>query len=129
MAKKIIQTKEAPKANGCYSQGVLAGNTLYVSGQLPIQPQTGRKLIDEPLEVQARQVFMNIIEIVKAAGGSVDDVVKVSVYISDISNWDIVNEVYKNIFTKDYPARCVLAIPALHYGFKIEAEAIAYICN
>ncbi len=129
MTKRIIETAKAPKANGCYSQGVLAGNTLYVSGQLPINPKTGEKLVDKPIEVQAKQVLSNIVEIVKAAGGSVDDVVKVSVYISDISNWDIVNKVYEEIFTKDYPARCVLAIPTLHYGFKIEAEAIAHISD
>lgn len=129
MSKTIIETSNAPKANGCYSQGVMAGNTLYVSGQLPIDPKTGEKLVDESIEVQAKQVFTNIIEIVKSAGGNIDSLVKVSIYLEDISSWDIVNKVYGELFTKDFPARCVLAIGTLHYGFKIEAEAIAYIKN
>ncbi len=129
MPKKIIETSDAPKASGCYSQGVLAGNTLYVSGQLPIDPKTGEKLIEKSIEVQAEQVFSNIIEIVKSAGGDIDSIVKVSIYLEDINTWDIINKVYGEIFTKEFPARCVLAIGTLHYGFKIEAEAIAYIEN
>lgn len=129
MTKKIIKTNNAPKASGCYSQGVLAGDTLFVSGQLPIDSKTGEKLIEKPIEVQARQVFSNIIEIVKSAGGDIDNIVKVSIYLEDINTWDIVNKVYGEFFRKEFPARCVLAIGTLHYGFKIEAEAIAYIEN
>lgn len=129
MSKKIIETSNAPKANGCYSQGILAGNTLYVSGQLPIKPKTGEKLVNESIEIQAKQVFTNIIEIVKSAGGDVDSIVKVSIFLEDINSWDVVNKVYGDFFIKNFPARCVLAIGTLHYGFKIEAEAIAYINN
>ncbi len=129
LAKKYINTNLAPKANGCYSQGVLAGNTLYISGQLPIVPETGEKLVSAPIEEQAKQVLKNIFGIIKAAGGKIEDIVKVNIYINDVNNWDAVNSVYEQYFTKDYPARCVLAIGQLHYGLKIEAEAIAYIEN
>ena len=127
MKKRTIKTELAPKANGCYSQGVLAGNTLYVSGQLPIEPDTGEKLVNATIEEQTKRVLENIIGVVRAAGGSIEDVVKVSIYLEDIKDWDEVNNVYEKYFTQEFPARCVLAIGNLHYGFKIEAEAIAYI--
>ncbi len=129
MPKKIIATTGAPAANGCYSQGTLAGGTLYVSGQLPIVAATKEKLVSASLQEQTHQVLSNIKGVVEGAGGTLKDVVKVTIYIDDMNNWGVVNEVYETFFAEEPPARCVLAVATLHYGFKIEADAIAYIGN
>lgn len=127
MTKKVIRTEKAPAANGCYSQGILAGGFLYVSGQLPIVPETKQKLADGSLAEQAHRVLSNIKGVVEAAGGCMNDVVKVTIYIDDMQNWGAVNDVYETFFDNEPPARCVLEVSSLHYGFKIEADAIAYI--
>ncbi len=119
-----IFTQKAPKPAGHYSQAIVHGNLIYVSGQLPIDPIAGEVRIG-PIEEQTEQALKNVREIIKAAGSSMDHVIKTTVYISDIQLWERVNEVYKDFFGEHRPARAVVPTKALHYGFQIEVEAIA----
>jgi 2-iminobutanoate/2-iminopropanoate deaminase len=119
-----IFTQNAPKPAGHYSQAIVHGNLIYVSGQLPIDPMTGEKRIGS-IEEQAEQALRNVSEIIKAAGSSMDQVIKTTVYISDMQLWERVNEVYSDFFGEHRPARAVVPTKDLHYGFQIEVEAIA----
>jgi 2-iminobutanoate/2-iminopropanoate deaminase len=119
-----IFTQNAPKPAGHYSQAIVHGNLIYVSGQLPIDPMAGEVRIG-PIEEQTEQALRNVREIIKAAGSSMDHVIKTTVYISDIQLWERVNEVYKDFFGEHRPARAVVPTKDLHYGFQIEVEAIA----
>ena len=119
-----VFTSKAPKPAGHYSQAIVHGNLIYVSGQLPIDPVTGEKRIGS-IEEQTEQSLRNVSEIIKAAGSSMDHVIKTTVYISDIGLWERVNEVYKDFFGEHRPARAVVPTKDLHYGFQIEVEAIA----
>jgi len=123
---KEIFTPKAPKPAGHYSQAVIHGNIIYVSGQLPIDPVTGEKRLGS-IEEQTEQVLKNISEILIATGSDIDHVIKTTVYISDIQLWDRLNEVYGKFFGKHRPARAVVPTKDLHYGFHIEIEAIASI--
>ena len=119
-----IFSPNAPKPAGHYSQAVIHDNIIYVSGQLPIDPATGQKRLGS-IEEQTEQVLKNLAEIIKAAGSDINEVIKTTVYISDIQLWDRVNEVYGNFFGEHRPARAVVPIKNLHFGFDIEIEAIA----
>jgi len=119
-----IFSPNAPKPAGHYSQAVIHDNIIYVSGQLPIDPATGQKRLGS-IEEQTEQVLKNLAEIIKAAGSDINKVIKTTVYISDIQLWDRVNEVYGNFFGEHRPARAVVPIKNLHFGFDIEIEAIA----
>ncbi len=119
-----IFTQKAPKPAGHYSQAIVHGNLIYVSGQLPIDPKTGAKRIGS-IEEQTEQALRNVSEIIKAAGSSMDQVIKTTVYISDIQLWEMVNEVYSDFFGEHRPARAVVPTKDLHFGFQIEIEAIA----
>ena len=121
---KEIFTQNAPKPAGHYSQAIVHGNLIYVSGQLPIDPMTEEKRIGS-IEEQTEQALRNVSEIIKAAGSSMDQVIKTTVYISDIQLWERVNEVYSDFFGEHRPARAVVPTKDLHYGFQIEVEAIA----
>ena len=121
---KEIFTPKAPKPAGHYSQAVIHGNIIYVSGQLPIDPVTGEKRLGS-IEEQTEQVLKNISEILIATGSDIDHVIKTTVYISDIQLWDRLNEVYGKFFGKHRPARAVVPTKDLHHGFQIEIEAIA----
>jgi len=121
---KEIFTPKAPKPAGHYSQAVIHGNIIYVSGQLPIDPVTGEKRLGS-IEEQTEQVLKNISEILIATGSDINHVIKTTVYISDIQLWDRVNEVYGKFFGKHRPARAVVPTKDLHHGFQIEIEAIA----
>jgi 2-iminobutanoate/2-iminopropanoate deaminase len=121
---KEIRTQRAPQPAGHYSQAIVHENIVYVSGQLPIDPVTGEKRFG-PIEEQADQALRNVSEIITAAGSSMDQVIKTTVYISDIQLWERVNEVYSNFFGEHRPARAVVPTNTLHYGFQIEVEAIA----
>jgi len=125
-AKKVIYTDRAPKPVGPYSQGVLVNGWLFIAGQIPIDPATG-KIVEGSFEDKVRRVLENIKAIVEAAGGSLDDVVKVTVYLRDISKFDEFNKVYAQYFTKDPPARVVVEVSNLPKGVEIEVEAIAYV--
>ena len=123
---KSIHTDQAPAAIGPYSQGILAGQFLFVSGQLPINPADG-KMIDGDISERANQVFRNISAIIDSAGGSIADVVKITLFLTDMGDFQYVNEVYSQHFESPFPARSAIQVSALPLGSNIEAEAIAYI--
>ena len=123
---KAISTDHAPQAIGPYSQGIAVGHTLYVSGQLPINPADG-KIIDADIAERAAQVFRNISAIVESAGGSLKNVVKVTLFLTDMADFQRVNEIYSQFFQKPYPARSAVQVAALPLGSNIEAEAIVHI--
>ena len=121
---KMISTSNAPKPAGHYSQAIVHNNLVYVSGQLPIDPESGEKRIGS-IEEQTEQALKNLSEILKAAGSSLNQVIKTTVYISDIELWNRVNAVYARFFGEHRPARAVVPTRNLHFGFQIEIEAIA----
>lgn len=121
---KVILTENAPRPAGHYSQAIVHDNIIYVSGQLPINPKTGDKLTG-PIEEQTEQVLNNMAEILKAAGADLSQVLKTTVYISDIELWSRVNNVYSRFFGEHRPARSVVPTKNLHFGFQIEIDAIA----
>lgn len=121
--KKVIATPDAPKAVGPYSQAIEVNGTLYVSGQIPVNPADGS--VSEDIREQAHQSLKNIGAILKEAGMSYGDVVKTTVLLDDIANFKAVNEVYAEYFTGDKPARACYQVAALPLGVKLEIEAIA----
>ena len=126
MTKEIIFTEEAPKAIGPYSQGVVAGNTLYISGQVPLNPTTGA-LIEGSITDQAVQVISNLESICRAANASLTDIVKLNIYLIDLSNFAEVNTVMQDKFAEPYPARATVEVSALPLGVDIEMDAIVLI--
>jgi 2-iminobutanoate/2-iminopropanoate deaminase len=124
MEIKPILTPDAPAPGGHYSQAIVHNGLIYISGQLPINPRTGEKVLG-PIEEQTRQVLENISAILKAAGSDMGHVLKMTVYVSDINLWSAVNEVYMSVMGEARPARAVVPTGELHYGFLIEIEAIA----
>ncbi len=123
MTKQIIETSNAPAAIGPYSQAVIAGDLLFTSGALPIDPATG-KIIEGDIAGRAHQVFKNLTAIAKEAGTSLDNAVKVTVYLADIADFQAVNAVYGEYFNKPFPARSAFQVAALPLGADIEVEAI-----
>ncbi len=126
MSKRIVATNGAPPARGCYSQGVVANGLLFCAGQLPLSPETGQ-IVEAGIEAQTSQVLRNLQAVVEAAGSTLDNVVKVTVFITDIAHWAAVNSVYSHFFPSASPARTVVAVDSLHYGALIEIDAIAVI--
>jgi 2-iminobutanoate/2-iminopropanoate deaminase len=122
--KKIIKTSKAPAAIGPYSQAVEINGTLYVSGQIPINPDTG-KLVEGDITVQTVQVFRNIAAILESAGYSFSDVVKTTCLLSDMADFKAMNEVYGTYYSADQPARAAFAVKELPLGALIEIETIA----
>jgi reactive intermediate/imine deaminase len=122
MARATVSTPNAPAAIGTYSQAVRAGNTLYLSGQIGLDPKTG--LLVEGIDKQIDRVFVNLKAVVEAAGASLADVVKLSVYLTDLTNFARVNEVMARYFSQPYPARAVVGVVSLPRGALIEADAI-----
>jgi 2-iminobutanoate/2-iminopropanoate deaminase len=118
-------TDEAPPPGGHYSQAVVHGDVVYVSGQLPIEPGSGRHLDDEPIELQVKQALANLAAILRASGSDVDHVLKVTVYVADIGLWARVNAVYAEFFGAHRPARAVVPTGPLHFGLQVEIDAIA----
>jgi len=123
MSKQIISTPEAPAAIGVYSQAVRVGNTIWVSGQIPLDPAT-KELVKGDIEAQIRQVFENLKAIVAAAGATFDDVVKATVFLIDLSHFALVNKVMAEYFREPYPARAAVGVAALPRGAQIEVECI-----
>lgn len=121
--KSVFTLKAAPPG-GHYSQAVVHSGIVYISGQLPIDPGTGR-CVEGTVEEQARQAFSNLQEVLLEAGSGLDGVLKVTVYIPDISLWQKVNAVYSDIFGANFPARSIVPTSCLHYGCLIEVDAIA----
>ncbi|WP_297438334.1 Rid family detoxifying hydrolase [Thermococcus sp.] len=125
MGKSFISTNESPQPIGPYSQGVVGeGQLLFVSGQIPIDPRTG-ELVQGPIEEAARITIENVLATVKAAGGSSDNVVKVTVYMIDLRDFEKFNNVYEGYFGTSRPARAVVEVSHLPKGAKIEIDAIA----
>jgi reactive intermediate/imine deaminase len=123
MSKHIIATADAPAAIGPYSQAVRVGNTIWISGQIPLDPAT-QELVAGDIEVQIRRVFDNLKAIVAAAGASFDDVVKANVYLTDLSHFGVVNRVMADYFAEPYPARAAVGVAALPRGAQVEVECI-----
>ncbi|HEX4151252.1 MAG TPA: RidA family protein [Steroidobacteraceae bacterium] len=123
MGKKIISTAAAPAAIGVYSQAVEVGNTLWVSGQIPLDPAT-QEMVAGGIEAQIHQVFKNLQAIVGAAGAGFDDVVKATVFLTDLSHFALVNRIMAEYFREPYPARAAVGVAALPRGALIEVECI-----
>jgi reactive intermediate/imine deaminase len=122
--KTIISTANAPSAIGTYSQAVHVGNTIYLSGQIPLIPET-MEVISEDFAQQADQVFKNMSEVIKAAGGTTANIVKVNLYLTDLGKFALVNEAMAKYFSEPYPARAAVEVSALPKGVQVEAEAVA----
>ena len=123
MSKKIIYTENAPKAIGPYSQGVLAGGFLFISGQVPINPKNGDVLKDS-IEIQTNQVINNIENICKEADCDLSDIVKITIYLTDLGDFAEVNQVMVDRFEEPYPARTTIEISALPLGVNVEIDAV-----
>ncbi|XUW99409.1 MAG: RidA family protein [Dehalogenimonas sp.] len=125
MKKEIIHTDGAPKTIGPYSQAVRTSNLLFTSGQLPIDPATGE--VSGDISVQTKQVLENLKAILTAAGGSLDDVVKATVFITDLSNFSVMNNVYSSYFKASPPARSTVEVSGLAKNSLVEIEVVAQI--
>jgi len=123
MTKEIISTENAPQAIGPYSQAVKTGNLIFISGQIPLNPSTG-DLVSGSIEDEANQVLNNLKSICEAAGYSLEDVVKITIFLTDLSNFASVNEVMKKHFQEPYPARATVEVSGLPLGVNVEIEAI-----
>jgi reactive intermediate/imine deaminase len=123
MSRSIIDTPHAPAAIGTYSQAVRAGNTIYVSGQIPLDPATGQ-LVSGDIDAEIRRVFENLKAIATAAGASFADVSKVTVFLTDLGHFARVNEIMATYFERPYPARAAVGVSALPRGARVEMECI-----
>ncbi len=121
--KIIIHTDKAPAAIGPYSQAVKAGNTVYMSGAIPLDPAT-MAVVSDDFATQADQVFKNLSAVAEAAGGSLADAVKLNIYLTDLSNFALVNEVMMRYFDAPYPARAAVEVSALPKGVAVEVEGV-----
>lgn len=121
--KKQVNTSSAPAAIGPYSQGVIAGNLLFVSGQIPINPTDG-SLVSDSLESQANQVFQNLRAIIQEAGTSFEHVLKLTIYLTDLENFAAVNQVMEGYFNEPYPARATVEVSRLPKDVEVEIDAI-----
>lgn len=123
MSRNIIHTEQAPAAVGPYSQAVQYGDLVFLSGQVGIDPATG-KLVEGGVEAQARQVFRNLRAVCQAAGGDLDDLVKVNIYLTDLGDFTAVNGIMAEQFAEPYPARATVGVVALPLGAEVEVEAV-----
>ena len=121
--RRIISTDQAPAAIGTYSQAVQAGNTVYISGQIPLDPVTGA-MVEGDFEAQARQVFSNLSAVAEAAGATLQAAVKLTIFLTDLGEFAAVNRVMSEFFSEPYPARAAVEVSALHKGAQVEADAI-----
>ncbi len=123
MTKTIIQTDNAPAAIGTYSQAVKADNTVYISGQIPLDPAT-MEVVDGGIDAQITRVFDNLTAVADAANGSLKDAVKLTIYLTDLSHFPTVNEIMAKYFNEPYPARAAIEVSALPKGVGVEMDAI-----
>jgi len=123
MPRTPISTPHAPQAIGTYSQAVRAGNTVYLSGQIPLDPATG-ELVAGDMEAQVRRVFENLEAVTVAAGGDLSHVVKLTVYLTDLAHFALVNRVMAEYFSQPYPARAAVGVAALPRGAAVEMDGI-----
>ena len=123
MSATPISTPDAPDAIGTYSQAVKSGDWVFLSGQIPLDPQT-MQLVEGDMRMQIRQVFSNLAAVAKASDGSLADCVKLTVYLTDLSHFPVVNEVMAEYFAEPYPARAAIGVAALPKGAAVEMDAI-----
>ena len=123
MAKQAIQTKDAPAAIGTYSQAIRAGNTIYLSGQIPLDPKS-MQLVTGDTRAEIARVFDNLAAVAAAAGASLENAVRITVYLTDLKNFALVNEVMAEYFKEPYPARAAIGVAALPRGAAVEVDAV-----
>jgi reactive intermediate/imine deaminase len=123
MSRSIISTPNAPQAIGTYSQAVKCGNTVYVSGQIPLDPKTS-ELVQGEMEVHVRRVFDNLKAIINAAGGDCSHVAKLNVFLIDLNNFALVNKIMAEYFTQPYPARAAIQVAGLPKGAQVEMDCV-----
>ena len=123
MTKTIIQTDKAPAAIGTYSQAVKVDQTVYISGQIPLDPTT-MEIVEGGIHAQITRVFDNLTAVSEAAGGGLKDAVKLTIYLTDLSNFPVVNEIMAKYFSEPYPARAAIEVSALPKGVGVEMDAI-----
>ncbi len=123
MKREIIHTNKAPQAIGTYSQAVKIGDTVYLSGQIPLVPET-MELVEGDIEAQIRRVFDNLLAVTHAAGGSFADIAKLNVFLTDLSNFPVVNSVMAEYFSEPYPARAAIGVAALPKGAEVEMDGM-----
>ena len=126
--KTIISTEHAPSAIGTYSQAVKVNNTVYLSGQIPLVPTT-MEIVSEDFTEQAQQVFKNLVAVCEAAGGNINDMVKVNIFLQDLANFATVNEIMSQYFQKPYPARAAVQVARLPKDVAIEIDGIMELPN
>jgi reactive intermediate/imine deaminase len=126
MPRQVIHTDQAPKAIGTYSQAVKVDNTVYLSGQIPLVPGT-MELVSGDIAAQIRQVFENLGAVCEAAGGSLQDAVKLNVYLIDLKDFPVVNEIMGRYFQQPYPARAAIGVAALPRGSRVEIDGILHV--
>jgi reactive intermediate/imine deaminase len=123
MSKDIISTEAAPKAIGTYSQAVRSGQTVYLSGQIPLVPES-MELVQGDMEAQIRRVFDNLDAVAKAAGGSLADMVKLNIYLTDLGHFALVNQIMAEYFQVPYPARAAVGVASLPRGAQVEMDGV-----
>ncbi|HWG76819.1 MAG TPA: RidA family protein [Steroidobacteraceae bacterium] len=123
MTRQIIHTDRAPKAIGPYSQAVRAGNTVYLSGQIALDPQTGQ-LVNDTIDAEIHRVLQNLAAVASAAGASLDQAVKLTVFLTDLSHFPRINEIMPQYFHEPYPARAAIGVAALPRGARVEMECV-----
>jgi reactive intermediate/imine deaminase len=123
MTRTIIQTDKAPQAIGTYSQAVKTGSTVYMSGQIPLDPAS-MEMVDGDMAAQIRRVFDNLSAVAEAAGGSLNDIAKLNVFLPDLGHFVLVNEIMAEYFSEPYPARAAVGVASLPKGAQVEMDAI-----
>jgi len=123
MTKEIISTDKAPQAIGTYSQAVKVGSTVYLSGQIPLIPET-MEMVEGDIKLQIHRVFQNLLAVANAAGGDLSDIVKLNIFLTDLSNFPQVNEVMAEYFQQPYPARAAIGVAALPKNAGVEMDAV-----
>jgi len=124
--KAVIQTNQAPGAIGTYSQAIKINNTVYLSGQIPLDPEK-MTLVSENIDDQINQVFLNLRAVCEAAGGDLSNIVKLNIFLTDLDHFSIVNEIMSQYFTEPYPARAAIGIKSLPKGSKVEMDGVVVI--
>lgn len=123
MSREVIRTDQAPQAIGTYSQAIRVGDTVYLSGQIPLVPET-MELVTGDMETQIRRVFENLKAVAEAAGGGLKDVVKLNVFLTDLAHFPLVNQVMAQYFQEPYPARAAVGVASLPRGVAVEMDAV-----
>lgn len=123
MSRRTIATSNAPAAIGTYSQAVVAGGAIWLSGQIPLEPES-MTLVEGDIEAQVRQVFRNLAAVAAAAGATLDDAVRLTVYLTDLGDFAVVNEVMTEVLKPPYPARATVEVSGLPKGARVEVDAV-----